>query len=151
MTAWPLTTTTPYRRLQGWKGNMDTKIVFDALEKFIKSRSGMDHRDYFSGYDNPKALKEGRRAYFSEARSITKDRREALAALADARELTPRYDVLIAAFPAALSGRLEWDGAKLNYCTGQYYPTEYRKAARAVLERYIHQCRAITAKEQPRT
>ena len=25
-------------------------------------------------------------------------------------------------------GRLTWDGDKLDYCTGQYYPVEYRKA-----------------------
>ena len=33
----------------------------------------------------------------------------------------------------AFSGRLSWDGASLSYCTGQYYPTEYRLAAAAVL------------------
>jgi hypothetical protein len=40
---------------------------------------------------------------------------------------------LTAAFPRAFSGRLSWDGAKLDYCTGQYWPTEYRAAACAVL------------------
>ena len=119
---------------------MTTDIIFDALERFIKSRSRMDWRDYGGNVT----------AYRAEQRSITKDRREALAALTEARALPPRYDVLVAAFPAAFSGRLEWDGAKLDYCTGQYYPTEYRKAARAVLERYIHQSRVIAAAEQPR-
>jgi hypothetical protein len=129
---------------------METTKAFEALEKFIKSRSGMDYRDYFNWQDNHKALEEGRRAYRAEARSITKDRREALAALAEARSLPPRYDVLVDSFKSAFSGRLEWDGAKLSYCTGQYYPTEYRKAARAVLQRYIQQSRAIAAAETPR-
>lgn len=119
---------------------MTTDIIFDALERFIKSRSRLDWRNY--GGDVT--------AYRAEQRSIAKDRREALTALATARSLAPRYDVLVAAFPAAFSGRLEWDGEKLDYCTGQYYPTEYRKAARAVLERYIQQCRAIAAAEIPR-
>jgi hypothetical protein len=29
-------------------------------------------------------------------------------------------------------GRLEWTGKGLQYTTGQYWPTEYRKAAAAV-------------------
>jgi hypothetical protein len=27
------------------------------------------------------------------------------------------------------SGRLTWDGKRLDYCAGQYFPTEYRAAA----------------------
>jgi hypothetical protein len=121
---------------------METRIVFDALEKFIKGRSGIDWRDYGHDFD-------GRKSFRAEVRSITKDRKEALAALAEARELTPRYDVLMDAF-RAFSGRLTWNGERLEYCTGQYYPTEYRKAARAVLNSYISGCKAATAKEQPR-
>ena len=103
---------------------MTTDIIFDALERFIKSPSRLDWRDYSGDVA----------AYRAEQRSISKDRREALAALTEARAITPqRYEVMIASFPAAFSGRLTWDGAKLGYCTGQYYPTEYRKAARSVL------------------
>jgi hypothetical protein len=42
------------------------------------------------------------------------------------------------ALRGAFSGRLEWhpDGY-FDYCTGQYYPTEYRSAAAAVLEHYV--------------
>jgi hypothetical protein len=118
---------------------METTKVFEAIEKFIKGRSGMDYRNYGNVT-----------AFRSEQRSITKDRREALAALAEARAITPqRYEVLIDSF-RAFSGRLEWNGERLSYCTGQYYPTEYRKAARAVLNTYISACKAATAKEQPR-
>jgi hypothetical protein len=118
---------------------METNVIFNALEKFIKGRSGMDYRNYGNVT-----------AYRSEARSITKDRHEALAALAEARAITPqRYEVLIDSF-RAFSGRLTWNGTKLEYCTGQYFPTEYRKAARAVLNTYISACKAATAKEQPR-
>lgn len=34
----------------------------------------------------------------------------------------------------AFSGRLEWNGKEWDYCTGQYFPTEYRWAAVAVLK-----------------
>lgn len=117
---------------------METKIVFDAIEKFIKGRSGIDYRNYGNVT-----------SFRAEQRSITKDRKEALAALQEARELTPRYDVLMEAF-RAFSGRLTWNCDRLEYCTGQYYPTEYRKPARAVLNSYISGCKAATAKEQPR-
>lgn len=123
--------------------NMTTKI-FNALERFIKARSGMDARDY--GTDA-----NGRKAYQAEARTIAKQRREALKALAEARAMEPRYDVLIASFPAAFSGRLSWNGERLEYCTGQYRPTEYRQAAGAVLRQYISACKQAAAKERPRT
>ncbi|NBW07837.1 MAG: hypothetical protein EBR82_07400 [Caulobacteraceae bacterium] len=119
---------------------METTIIFNALETWINRRPGLEYANYGN-----------QTAYRSELRSIAKDRREALAALAEARSLTPRHELLLASFPAAFSGRLEWDGAKLDYCTGQYFPTEYRKAAAAVLRRYIHQCKVTEAAERPRT
>jgi hypothetical protein len=43
---------------------------------------------------------------------------------------------------------LTWKNGQLDYCTGQYFPTEYRKAASAVLSYYIH---AVKPKFVPET
>ena len=77
----------------------------------------------------------GRRAYFAEKRQIERDLREARTLLraVEWRELSISADDLKAAFRDAYSGRLTWDGTRLDYCAGQYWPTEYRKAACAVL------------------
>lgn len=101
----------------------DTRqAILDALDAFVRQRSGMDWRNYGDAA-----------SYRDEQRSITRD-------LHDYRELRRAVqwregidaDALREAF-RAFSGRLQWDGRQLDYCTGQYFPTEYRKAACAVL------------------
>lgn len=134
---------------------LDVNEVLNALEVFINKRPGLDWRDY--GNDA-----NGRAAYRSEVRSIGKDKARAVAALADVRRSVTQDPALLAdSFKRAFSGRLEWIPAKyisglgvgpternpdtghvtntpahLKYCTGQYFPTEYRKAAASVLEMY---------------
>ena len=113
--------------------------IFEALDGFVNQRPGLDPRDYGGGPD-------GLRCYRSESRSITKDLHNYYAIR---NEVIWRdsitADMLIDSFERAFSGRLSismsrWaslveDGDKvtLNYCAGQYMPTEYRKAACAVL------------------
>jgi hypothetical protein len=101
--------------------------ILALLDAFMRQRSGME----FANYGDIKS-------YRSEQRSITKD-------LHDARELL-RYvthcdgitaDMLREAF-RAYSGRLTLTTSSkglpaLDYCTGQYFPTEYRRAVCAVL------------------
>jgi len=72
-------------------------------------------------------------AYRSDARSITKDFGEARQ-LIRAIELRDAIsaDMLIRAFSDAYCGRLSYDGKALDYCVGQYWPTEYRAATCAV-------------------
>lgn len=145
--------------------------VLSALEKFIKSRPGLDIQNY--GYGP-----EASTAYHAELRQIGKDRTRALAALAAVRKGVnePLHDMaLLADSFRAYSGRLAWTekcehcgltksesgygcsgqtqrtkqtpvhsfSGHLKYTTGQYYPTEYRKAAACVLETYD---RALTRK-----
>ena len=105
--------------------------ILDALAAWIEQRPGLDPRDYSDGTAN------GWRAYRSEARSITKDLQHARTLLAACRwRHSMTVDCLREGF-RAFSGRLtltEKDGrAVLDYCTGQYWPTEYRRAACAVL------------------
>lgn len=129
----------------------DVQQVFDALEVWINQRPGLDPCNYYDSWRDA----EGRRAYRAEVRTIGKQRQRAHAALRDARRSTTQdYGLLMEAFRTAHSGRLEWkttpsegerlDGIsasqlglpKLEYCTGQYWPTEYRQAAASVLETY---------------
>ena len=99
-----------------------------VLRKFIAQRPGMDPRDY-GDY----------RAYRSESRNITRDRQHAETILMQVEwrdSLTA--DNIIEASKHAFSGRLtigesEPGRFRLTYCTGQYFPTEYRKAAASVL------------------
>ena len=101
--------------------------ILEALRRWINQRPGLE----FGNYGEISS-------YRSELRSITRDRRDALELLsAVALRDSITAEQLIAAFPRAFSGRLtitEKNGmAQLDYCTGQYWPTEYRKAAAAVL------------------
>ena len=126
---------------------MDTKkqAICEALRAWINQRPGLE----FGNYGNLAS-------YRAEVRSIGTDlkhARELLRAVELRDAITG--DDLAAAFPHAYSGRLSlkvesgmmqnagyyglsteagtFYKASLDYCTGQYWPTEYRKAACAVL------------------
>lgn len=100
--------------------------ILSALSAWVRQRPGLE----FGNYGDVSA-------YRSEMRSITKDlhHAETLLAAVAWRESITAAD-LKAAF-RAFSGRLTWDGKKLSYCAGQYWPTEYRKAVCAVLSQAL--------------
>lgn len=125
---------------------VNVEQIFSALETWIKQRPKLDVRDYGGGMD-------GWRAYRQELRQIAKDRQRAMKALDEAKGLNPPMpNVLLDSF-RAFSGRLEWkqDEGKLTYCTGQYWPTEYRKAAASVLELYVSSWQQNWANANPQT
>lgn len=101
---------------------LDKPIIVNLLRQWIAQRPGLE----FGNYGDVTS-------YRAEMRSIARDRKEA-------RELLRYVDLhdgitaesLQRAF-SAFSGRLSIVGDHLEYCTGQYWPTEYRKAACAVL------------------
>lgn len=114
------------------------QAIIDALDKWIRQRPGLEFGNYGEWP-----------AYRAEVRSIGKDLREARILL---RQVELRdsitADDLLEASRSAYSGRLTLtvaphpcapDGcttnmvAKIDYCTGQYWPTEYRRAVCAVL------------------
>jgi hypothetical protein len=115
---------------------MDTRkqSLIDALQRFIAQRPGLE----FGNYGDVSA-------YRSEMRSITKDRHHAetmLRAIIWRDSITA--DAIVGASRHAFSGRLtitehdvypETDPRRfsLDYCTGQYWPTEYRRAVCGVL------------------
>lgn len=130
------------------------QAIVDALYAWINQRPGLDPANYFCGGN----WQENRRNYDTERRNILRQRNDALRLL---REVELRdsitADDLLAAF-RAFSGRLSCKvepiyataetcpgkpcgdccdhltgyRAALDYCTGQYWPTEYRAAAAAV-------------------
>jgi hypothetical protein len=120
--------------------NMEPRkqAIIDALTRFVDQRSGIE----FADYGDVKAFR-------AEQRSITKDLHHArtlLSAVEWRDGITA--DDLIKAAHGAYSGRLTItepapahlqapgcvnDAVSVDYCTGQYFPTEYRRAVCAVL------------------
>ena len=102
--------------------------ILQALRTFARQRPGME----FCNYGDV-------RSYRSELRSITKNLQHAEVMLANiAWRDSITADSLLSAASGAFSGRLsivESDTGKvsIDYCTGQYWPTEYRRAVCAVL------------------
>lgn len=113
-------TLTPTQRIQRY-------TLLRALETFAQQRPGIDPRNYGNWSD-----------YRSESRRVTQDLHDfrVIMAAVERSELSAA-DILQAT--RAYSGRLEivapltLDRFVVKYCTGQYFPTEYRRAACAVL------------------
>lgn len=108
------------------KQDKERAAILAALDQWIRQRPGLD----YGNYGDPAS-------YRAEVRSIGRDLQDARALLryVELRE-SISGKMLKEAF-RAFSGRLTWDGKKLDYCTGQYWPTEYRRAACAVLSQAI--------------
>jgi len=109
--------------------------IIGALYAFVAKRPMLEPRNYISDYRDV----EGRKAYFSESRAITKDRHIAEDLLrAVSRKSGISADDIIEAAKRNFAGRLEITtndkGAiVIDYCVGQYWPTEYRKAVSSVM------------------
>ena len=112
----------------------------EAISKFsawIRQRPGLE----FGNYGDISA-------YRSELRTIAKQKHRAEAALSEFATHDYRPEVLADTMKSAYSGRLEFDAkGNLDYCAGQYWPTEYRIAAAVVLESYNATMRRIWAEE----
>lgn len=108
--------------------NARKQNLLNALRAFIQQRSGMDPQNYGDW-----------KAYRAESRSVTKDLHHARALLSYvACRDSITAERIVAASRGAFSGRLTIeprgkDGFAVSYCTGQYFPTEYRRAVCAVL------------------
>ena len=123
---------------------MNKSKLIEALHNWVRQRPGLE----FCNYGELSA-------YRSEMRSITKDRHhaEALLSYVAARD-SITAEMILEASKQAFSGRLtiepvymqnsgyyglepEIVGYSIQYCTGQYWPTEYRLAVCAVLSSAI--------------
>jgi len=97
--------------------------ILEALARFTAQRSGIDGRNYGGS----------REAFLGDYRRILRDGRDARALLRVVELSTCLPDSILVEI--LNNGRLTWDGKRLDYCAGQYFPTEYRAAV----------CRALAA------
>ena len=91
-----------------------------ALYTWIHQRPGLEYGNYGDW-----------KAYQSELRSIRKDLHHARQLLRSVELSGITGEELLKAF-SAYSGRMTWNGKELEYCTGQYWPTEYRRVVCAI-------------------
>ena len=113
---------------------MNKSKLIEALHAWINQRPGLEPGNYISGWDDA----AGRSAYRSESRSITRDAHDAryfldYVAIRDSITAEQILDAAKHNFSGRLSIEPDGEGFRVDYCTGQYWPTEYRKAAAAVL------------------
>lgn len=102
--------------------------IIDSLHTFVRQRPGLE----YGNYGDPVS-------YRAEVRAIGRDLTQArqLLRYVELRDSITGADI-IEASKSAYSGRLTINvDATIDYCTGQYFPTEYRKAACAVLSQAI--------------
>lgn len=110
---------------------MKKETILAALSAFVSQRSGIDYRNYSE-----------RSSFMSDYRLILrrgKQAREMIRQVAWRDSITAQN--LIDASNRAFSGRLQFvergDKVGVEYITGQYFPTEYRAAACAVLAQVL--------------
>jgi len=108
---------------------MATKqTIIDALNRWIAQRPGLEFVNYGDGS-----------SYRAEMRSIGRDLQHARAMV----NYVAWHDSITAdmILDAAKSGRLsivvKGDKVRLDYVTGQYWPTEYRRAVCALMSSVI--------------
>jgi len=90
--------------------------ILESLRRFVASRSGIEWVNYGGS----------REAFMGDYRTILRHGRDARAMLR-AAELCRLPEEILA--EVLRSGRLTWDGARLEFVACQYHPTEYRAAA----------------------
>lgn len=99
--------------------------MLDKLTDFIGQRPGLESGNYSDAA-----------SYRSEMRRITRYFAPCMFLIAKVyADNSIKAEDIAARALRTFSGRLEWDYAKNNwtYTTGQYFPTEYRAAAWALL------------------
>lgn len=92
--------------------------AIELLVKFVNQRPGLD----FCNYGDISA-------YRQESREITKDKHDFNELLTLALRRVDNLNAKLVDLLSNTSGRLILKGDTLEYCTGQYFPTEYRPAA----------------------
>lgn len=102
----------------------DTKsAILEALRSFARQRPGLE----FANYGDIAS-------YRSDMRQITRDLSHAKELLRAVRDSSiTADDILRAADGGRLDIRVDGDAVRIDYTTGQYWPTEYRKSVCRVL------------------
>ena len=105
----------------------DKENMLALMRRHLGQRSGMDWRNYASGWND----RDGMRAFRAEQNQVARDGRDARALLAfiESRDGITAEDLQA----AARGGRLDWTPERIDYTTGQYFAVEYRAAACRVM------------------
>jgi len=113
--------------------------IMELLRKWTAQRSGLDSRNY----GGPERIVKNGRITYTPNQGLKSDMQRIAQHGKDAkilmqfveREPTITADFLRQAFKSAYIGRLSLNEhmRRLDYVTGQYFPTEYRAAVCAVL------------------
>jgi hypothetical protein len=99
----------------------------EKLTKFVNQRPGLDFNDYGDIS-----------AYRKESAEITRDRNDYFELLSFAFSRINDLNTKLNEYLERTTGRLTVTSAgDLEYCTGQYFPTEYRPAANRILANLI--------------
>jgi len=118
-------TTTQAASVQSGRTINQKITLLGNLVMFVNQRPGLEFGNYATYSD-----------YRSELREIAKTRHQAheLIAFVSLSESIKADRIL-----ANARNRLTWDdkGQEWNYCTGQYFPVEYRRAACSLLSSVI--------------
>lgn len=105
---------------------MDKHEVSEKFYAWVNQKPGLE----WVNYGNSAALR-------SEYRKIAQQKTRACEAL-NVFNALPYDEICLRSAMRYFSGRLSFDkSGNLQYCTGQYWPTEYRLAAAVVLEGYV--------------
>ena len=103
-----------------------TNTTTQMLIKFVNQRARLE----FANYGDVKT-------YRSESREITKDRNDFFELLSTAQMRIDNFETKLTDYLTKNNSRLSLKDGKLEYITGQYFPTEYRPAANRVLATLI--------------
>lgn len=113
---------------------MNKTTLIHALGVFIAQRSGMKFSDYHSPGGSWREFASARALFNADRRPILRHGKHARRML----DFVSRRDISAEdLMEASRSGRLSFvtvkDAVGVSYVTGQYFPTEYRRAACSVL------------------
>ena len=102
------------------------KTTIELIIQFANQKPGLDFNDY------------GDRKYYDKERlEIRRDLHDFKYLLEFALNRIENLDGKLTEYLTKSSGRLTLKNGKLEYCTGQYFPTEYRPAVNQVLKSLI--------------
>jgi hypothetical protein len=121
--------------------HMNKETLLHALAAFIAQRSGISFREYHSPGSSWGEFTNARKLFRQDRAPILRHGRHARRLLAFVSRRSISADDLLQSSRSAYSGRLSFvvkgENATVDYAIGQYFPTEYRAAACAVLARAI--------------
>lgn len=102
------------------------QTTLELLIKFVNQRPGLNFADYGDVT-----------IYRRELNEIVKDRADFYELLSIAQAKISNFEDKLTTMLINSTNRLSLENGKLSYCTGQYFPTEYRPAANRIIVQLI--------------